>query len=86
MRGTGLGSTLPAAFGLALLGLQAAGAASLPTDVGTCSETAIEEIGTRLVPADCPPGDDRGKIYAPPISGTGESWELPDSQHSCGGA
>lgn len=101
MRGTGLGSTLPAAFGLALLGLQAAGAASLPTDVGTCSETAIEEIGTRLgtpdsgsvvsfvngvqisydpvpgiinsqvgdpvnvclvfVPADCPPGDDRGK-------------------------
>ena len=118
MRGTGLGSTLPAAFGLALLGLQAAGAASLPTDVGTCSETAIEEIGTRLgtpdsgsvvsfvngvqisydpvpgiinsqvgdpvnvclvfVPEDCPPGDDRGKIYAPPISGTGESWELPE--------
>ena len=127
MRGTGLGSTLPAAFGLALLGLQAAGAASLPTDVGTCSETAIEEIGTRLgtsdsgsvvsfvnggvqisydpvpgiinsqvgdpvnvclvfLPEDCPPGDDRGKIYRTTNLRTGESWELPDSQHSCGGA
>ena len=124
MRGTGLGSTLPASFCLALLGLQAAGAASLPTDVGTCSETAIEEIGTRLGTPDSgsvvslvngvqisydpvphqfasrrsrecvpclrsrglPAGRRSRQIYAPPISGTGESWELPDSQHSCGGA
>jgi hypothetical protein len=118
---------MPAAFGLALLGPAPAEAASLPTVVGTCSETAIEEIGTRLgtpdsgsvvsfvnggvqisydpvpgiinsqagdpvnvclvfVPEDCPPGDDRGKIYRTTNLRTGESWELPDSQHSCGGA
>ena len=38
------------------------------------------------VPQDCPPGDDRGKIYRATNLRTGESWELPDSQHSCGGA
>jgi hypothetical protein len=38
------------------------------------------------VPEDCPPGDDRGKIYRATNLRTGESWEAPDSQHSCGGA
>jgi hypothetical protein len=38
------------------------------------------------VPEDCPPGDDRGKIYSATNLRTGESWEAPDSQHSCGGA
>jgi hypothetical protein len=38
------------------------------------------------IPEDCPPGDDRGRIYATTNLRTGESWELPDSQHMCGGA
>jgi hypothetical protein len=38
------------------------------------------------VPEDCPPGDDRGKVYSATNLRTGESWEAPDSQHSCGGA
>ena len=38
------------------------------------------------LPEDCPPDDDRGKIYSATNLCTGESWEAPDSQHSCGGA
>jgi hypothetical protein len=38
------------------------------------------------VPKDCPPGDDRGKVYKTTNLRSGESWELPDSQHMCGGA
>jgi hypothetical protein len=38
------------------------------------------------LPEDCPPGDDRGKIYSATNLRTGESWQAPDSQHSCGGA
>lgn len=38
------------------------------------------------LPQDCPPGDDRGKIYDTTNLRTGERWELPDSQHGCGGA
>lgn len=38
------------------------------------------------VPKGCPPGDDRGKVYNTTNLRTGESWELPDSQHECGGA
>jgi hypothetical protein len=38
------------------------------------------------IPTECPPGDDRGKIYRATNLRTGESWEAPDSQHSCGGA
>jgi hypothetical protein len=38
------------------------------------------------LPEDCPPGDDRGKIYSATNLRTGEAWEAPDSQHSCGGA
>jgi hypothetical protein len=100
---------------------------ALPTEVGACSETTIEDIGYRLgdpdsgsaisyanggsqvsydtipeihrsrvgdpvklclvsLPEDCPPGDDRGKVYSASNLRTGESWEAPDSQHSCGGA
>jgi len=39
-----------------------------------------------LIPQDCPPGDDRGRIYTTTNMRTQESWTLPDSQHSCGGA
>jgi uncharacterized protein len=38
------------------------------------------------IPQDCPPGDDRGKVYTTTNMRTGEAWSLPDSQHSCGGA
>ena len=107
--------------------LRQARAEELPTEVGACSETTIEDIGYRLgapesgsaisyangggqvsydtipeihrsrvgdpvrlclvsIPEDCPPGDDRGKDYSATNLRTGESWEAPDSQHSCGGA
>jgi uncharacterized protein len=38
------------------------------------------------LPKGCPPGDDRGKVYRTTNLRTGEHWELPDSQHECGGA
>jgi hypothetical protein len=106
---------------------QQAKAEDLPTEIGACSETTIENIGYRLgdpdsgsaisyangggqvfydtipeihrsrvgdpvrlclvsIPEDCPPGDDRGKVYSATNLRTSESWEAPDSQHSCGGA
>ncbi len=38
------------------------------------------------IPEDCPPGDDRGKVYAAVNGRTKERWELPDAEHMCGGA
>ena len=38
------------------------------------------------LPKDCPPGDDRGKVYAATNLRTKETWVLPDAQHMCGGA
>jgi hypothetical protein len=38
------------------------------------------------VPANCPAGDDRGKVYTTTNFRTGQSWTLPDSEHDCGGA
>jgi hypothetical protein len=38
------------------------------------------------IPQDCPPGDDRGRVYDTTNLRTGESWEMPDSSHMCGGA
>ncbi|MCV3764900.1 hypothetical protein [Rhizobium sp. TRM95796] len=38
------------------------------------------------IPKDCPPGDDRGRGYRTTNLRTGESWEMADSQHMCGGA
>lgn len=38
------------------------------------------------VPENCPPGDDRGRVYSATNTRTGESWSAPDSQHMCGGA
>ncbi len=37
------------------------------------------------LPANCPPGDKRGRVYTTTNLRTMESWTLPDSQHSCGG-
>ena len=38
------------------------------------------------IPHGCPPGDDRGREYRTLNLRTRQSWTLPDSQHSCGGA
>jgi hypothetical protein len=38
------------------------------------------------VPENCPPGDDRGRVYAATNARTGETWSAPGSQHMCGGA
>lgn len=38
------------------------------------------------VPANCPVGDNRGKVYTTTNFRTGQSWTLPDSEHDCGGA
>lgn len=39
-----------------------------------------------FIPQDCPPGDERGRVYTTTNLRTQQSWSLPDSQHSCGGA
>lgn len=39
-----------------------------------------------FIPKNCPKGDDRGRVYTITNLRTLESWTLPDSQHSCGGA
>ena len=38
------------------------------------------------LPRNCPPGDDRGKLYTTTNLRTEESWTLADAQHVCGGA
>lgn len=38
------------------------------------------------VPENCPPGDDRGRVYDGTNLRTNETWSAPDSQHMCGGA
>jgi hypothetical protein len=39
-----------------------------------------------FIPEHCPPGDTRGKIYTTTNLRTLESWTVPDSEHSRGGA
>jgi hypothetical protein len=39
-----------------------------------------------FIPNHCPAGDDRGKLYIATNLRTLDSWTLPDSEHSCGGA
>lgn len=39
-----------------------------------------------LQPKDCPPGDERGKVYQAKDLRTGLSWTKHDSEHLCGGA
>ncbi len=38
------------------------------------------------LPHNCPPGDDRGKVYGVANLRTLGAWALPDSEHLCGGA
>jgi hypothetical protein len=57
--------------------------------VGAINESrAGDPVYTCLVkvPHNCPPGDNRGKLYTTTNLRTEQSWTLPDSEHSCGGA
>ena len=53
---------------------------------------ANSRVGDRVriclvsVPENCPPGDNRGRVYAGTNLRTNETWTAPDSQHMCGGA
>jgi hypothetical protein len=38
------------------------------------------------LPKNCPPGDNRGKVYTTTNLRRQKSWTLMDSQHICGGA
>jgi uncharacterized protein len=38
------------------------------------------------LPHDCPPGDDRGKVYGVANLRTMRAWSGPDAEHLCGGA
>jgi hypothetical protein len=38
------------------------------------------------IPRDCPPGDDRGRVYTTTNLRTLGSWTMSDSEHRCGGA
>jgi hypothetical protein len=100
----------------------------VPTKVGQCVKTTIEDLGSRLegvpdsgdavvyangiygvsydsvpglkhsrigdpielcltaLPQDCPPGDERGKLYGATNLRSHAVWELPDAEHMCGGA
>lgn len=62
--------------------------------VSYAKETSVlrSKVGDRVklclveIPKDCPPGDDRGRVYNTKNLRTGEAWTLSDSQHRCGGA
>ncbi|WP_456715660.1 hypothetical protein [Bradyrhizobium sp. USDA 4353] len=53
---------------------------------------AHSKVGDRVrmclvsIPKDCPPGDDRGRVYETTNVRTNESWTMPDDPHMCGGA
>lgn len=38
------------------------------------------------IPKDCPPNDDRGRVYSTTNFRTRGYWIMPDAQHMCGGA
>jgi len=38
------------------------------------------------LPQNCPPGDNRGRVYRTTNLRTNQSWERADSSHICGGA
>lgn len=44
------------------------------------------KICLKSIPKDCPPNDDRGRVYTVTNLRTKKKFTLPDSQHQCGGA
>ncbi len=55
---------------------------------GIANSQAGDQVRLCLVsvPENCPPGDNRGRVYAGTNLRTNETWSAPDSQHMCGGA
>ena len=55
-------------------------------------DVAASRIGDQVIfclvsiPKNCPPGDDRGKVYSATNLRNLRSWIMPATQHSCGGA
>ncbi|WP_374940791.1 hypothetical protein [Bradyrhizobium sp. SRS-191] len=53
---------------------------------------ARSKVGDRVrmclvsIPKDCPPGDERGRVYESTNLRTNEAWTMPDDPHTCGGA
>jgi hypothetical protein len=100
-RGTHLGDCLEATVsvvGSRLQGMPNSGSAILYTNgMSQVSYDAVPGIdhsqaGDAVhlclvsVPQNCPPGDDRGKVYSGANQRTGENWQAPDSEHACGAA
>jgi hypothetical protein len=58
----------------------------------TVPEAEASSLGHKVkmcldwIPQNCPPGDNRGKIYTIVNYMTGGRFSLPDSGHFCGGA
>ena len=56
------------------------------------ADVAASRIGDQVIfclvsiPQNCPPGDDRGKIYSATNLRNQRSWIMTATQHSCGGA
>ncbi len=45
------------------------------------------QLCLKSVPQNCPPGDtERGKVYSVLNYRTGQSFDMPNSEHTCGGA
>src|SRR6202008_3533419 len=63
------------------------GLAQVGYDVGPGIANSRAGDAVRLclmsVPENCPPGDDRGRVYAGTNLRTNETWTAPDSQHMC---
>ena len=61
-------------------------------DYSTPAEVKLQHPGDAVrvclvaVPVDCPPGDDRGKLYRVQDAHLRISYVLPDAMHMCGGA
>lgn len=77
-----------AGSGSAILYANGLGQVSYDTLAGIDHSRPGDAIRLCLVslPQDCPPGDDRGKIYAATNQRTGGTWSEADSEHMCGGA
>ena len=55
-------------------------------EVGRAKVGDKVELCLVSLPEDCPPGDERGKVYTTTNKRTGKSWTQADSSHLCGGA